>query len=63
MVSDMELDLKYGVKSASESQQQFNIKYDKFRQFLKELCEQVARVAISSAVTTVMTSDIERNEG
>ena len=60
MVSDMELDLKYGVKSASESQQQFNIKYDKFRQFLKELCEQVARVAISSAVTTVMTSDIER---
>lgn len=29
MVSDMELDLKYGVKSASESQQQFNIKYDK----------------------------------
>lgn len=39
MVSDMELDLKYGVKSASESQQQFNIKYDKFRQFLKELCE------------------------
>jgi len=49
--------------TASESQQQFNIKYDKFRQFLKELCEQVARVAISSAVTTVMTSDIERNEG
>ena len=62
MVSDMELDLKYGVKSASESQQQFNIKYDKFRQFLKELSEQTARVAISSAITTVLTSDIERNE-
>lgn len=63
MVSDMELELKYGVKSASESQQQFNIKYDKFRQFLKELCEQAARVTISSGVTTVMTSDIERHEG
>lgn len=62
MVSDMELELKYGVKDASESQQQFNIKYDKFRQFLKELCEQTARVAISSAVTTVLSSDIERNE-
>lgn len=62
MVCDMELDLKYGVKSASESQQQFNIKYDKFRQFLKELCEQAARVAISSALTTVLTSDIERDE-
>lgn len=62
MVSDMELELKYGVKSASESQQQFNIKYDKFRQFIKELSEQAARVAISSAVTTVITSDIERKE-
>lgn len=38
MVSDMELDLKYGVKSASESQQQFNIKYDKFRQFHLKNC-------------------------
>jgi len=35
MVSDMELDLKYGVKSASESQQQFNIKYDKSVSSLK----------------------------
>lgn len=62
MVSDMELELKYGVKSASENQQQLNIQYDKFRQFLKELCEQTARVAISSAITTVLTSDIERKE-
>lgn len=62
MVCDMELELKYGVKSASENQQQLNIKYDKFRQFLKELCEQTARVAISSAVTTVLTADIERKE-
>ena len=38
----MELDLKYGEKCIGKSAQQFNIKYDKFRQFLKELCEQVA---------------------
>jgi len=62
MVSDMELELKYGVKSASESQQQFNIKYDKFRQFLKDLCEQAARVAVSSAVSAVLASDAGRNE-
>lgn len=62
MVSDMELELKYGVINASESQQQYNIKYDKFRRFLKELCEQTARIAISSAVTTVLTSDIVRDE-
>lgn len=62
VVSDMELELKYGVLNASESQQQFNIKYNQFRQFLKELCEETAKVVISSVVTTVITSDIERDE-
>ena len=63
MVSDMELELKYGVKDASDSQQQFNIKYNKFRQFLNELCEETAKVVISSIVSTIMTSDIEGKEG
>lgn len=62
VVSDMELELKYGVINASESQQQFNIKFNQFRQFLKELCEETAKVVISSVVTTVITSDIERDE-
>lgn len=62
MVSDMELELKYGIKSASESQQHFNILYDKFRQFLKELAKEVAKVTITSVVSTVMTSGIERKE-
>lgn len=62
VVSDMELELKYGVISASESQQQFNIKYTQFRQFLKELCEESAKVVISSVVSTIITSDIERDE-
>ena len=63
MVSDMGLELKYGVKNASESQQQFNIKYNKFRQFLNELCEETAKVVISSVMSTIMTSDIEGKEG
>lgn len=62
MVCDMELEVKYGVKSASESQQQFNIEYDKFRQFLKELSIEVAKVTITSIVSTVMNSGIERKE-
>ena len=62
MVSDMELELKYGVKSASESQQQFNIQYDKFRKFLKELATEIAKVAITSVVSTVTNSSIERKE-
>lgn len=62
MVSDMELEMRYGVKSASESQQQFNIQYDKFRQFLKELSKEVAKVAITSVVSTVTHSQINRKE-
>jgi len=62
VISDMELDLKYGVKSASESQQQFNIRYHQFRQFLKELCTETAKVAISSVVSTVLHSDIKRDD-
>ena len=62
MVSDMELDLKYGVKSASESQQHFNIRYDKFRRFLKELATEVAKVSITSISFTVINSKIDRKE-
>lgn len=62
MVSDMELELKYAVKSASESQQHFNIMYDKFRQFLKELAAEVAKVAITSVSFTVINSKNDRKE-
>ncbi|MCC8088692.1 MAG: hypothetical protein LIO79_05445 [Rikenellaceae bacterium] len=59
VVSDMELELKYGVKSANENQQQFNIRYSKFREFLKELCEETSKVVIRSVMSTVLTADLE----
>lgn len=62
VISDMELDLKYGIVSASENQEQQNIKYSKFRRFIKELCNEAAKTTITSAVSTVLTSDIHRNE-
>lgn len=61
-ISDMELELKYGVISTNENLEQFNIKYNKFRQFIKSLCEEAAKVAVTSAVSTVLESDIERDE-
>ncbi len=63
VVSDMELELKYGVKNASDSQQQFNIKYDKFRRFLKELCIQAARAIINSSAATVLSSETDDGNG
>lgn len=62
VVSDMELDLKYGIVSTTENQEQQNIKYSKFRQFIKELCTEAAKTTITSIVSAVLTSDIRRNE-
>ena len=59
-LSDLELDLKYGILSTSESQEQQNIKYSKFRHFLRELCTEAAKTTITSSVSTVLASDIHR---
>lgn len=59
-ISDMELDLKYGVISSNENLEQFNIKFNKFRKFVRSLCTEAAKVAITSIVSTVLNSDIER---
>lgn len=61
-ISDMELELKYGILSSEENQEQFNIRYNKFRQFVKSLCEEAAKTVITSAVATVMDSNIDRKE-
>lgn len=61
-ISDMELELKYGVLSSDENQEQFNIKYNKFRRFVNSLCTEAAKTAITTAVSTVLESDIHRED-
>ena len=61
-ISEMELDLKYGVISSDESHEQFNIKLNKFRGFVRTLCDEAAKTAITSVISTVLDSDIEREE-
>lgn len=62
MISDMEMDLRYGVLSTSENQEQYNIKYTRLRQFIKDVCEEGAKVAINSVATAILTSTIRRDE-
>lgn len=62
VVSDMELDLKYGIVSATENQEQQNIRYSRFRQFIKGVCTEAAKTVVTSAVSTVLSSDIRRKE-
>lgn len=63
VISDMELELKYGVIRSDENLEQFNIKYNKFRQFIKALCSEAAAVTITSAVSSVLGSDIRNDDG
>ena len=62
IISDMELELKYGVLSSEENLEQFNIRYNKFRMFVKSLCNEAAKTVITAIVSAVIDSDIERDE-
>lgn len=61
-ISDMELELKYAVTDTSENQEQFNIRYSKFRRFIGDVCHEAARTAITTVVSVVLTSSIQRTE-
>lgn len=60
VISDMELELKYGVLRTDENQEQCNIRYGKLRQFIRNLCPQAAQTAITAAVSDVLVKDITR---
>lgn len=62
VLSDIELELRYGVTSAEENKEEHNIKYSKFRRFVRELCGNAAKITITSVVSTIMTSDIQNKE-
>jgi len=62
MLSDMELELKYGVVGAEDNKEEYNIKYSKFREFVRELSVDAAKTAIASVTSTILTSDIERGD-
>lgn len=62
MLSDMELELKYGVIGAAENKEEHNIKYSKFRQFIRDLCSDAAKSAIASVTSVILTTDIQREE-
>lgn len=61
-ISDMELELKYAVTGDSDNQEEYSIRYSKFRKFLNNLCSEAAKTVIASVISTVLTSDIQREE-
>lgn len=60
VISDMELDMKYGVVSTDENCEHFNIRIDKVRSFLRELCHDCAKDILSKCEKTVLDKDKSR---
>lgn len=60
VISDMELELKYGVNSSEENRDHFNIKLGKTRAFIREICHECAKIALLSSVATVLDKDTTR---
>lgn len=54
VLGGMELELKYAVVGTSESQEQHNISYSRFRMFINELCQEAAKTVITAAVMVVL---------
>lgn len=61
-ISDMELELKYAVIGDSDNEEQYNISYSRLRKFLNDLCSEAAKTVITSVISAILTSDIQRNE-
>lgn len=56
-ISDMELELKYGVISSDAHREQLDIRFDDLRRFLRALCADAARVATTDIVSAVLDAD------
>ena len=53
-ISDMELELKYGVLSSEAKAEEYNIRYCKLRQFIRELCNGCAKIAIRTGTDQLL---------
>lgn len=62
LISDMELELKYGVVGTEDCSEEHNFRYSKLRNFIRELCSEAAKTTITSITTTIFTSENQRKK-
>ena len=60
-ISDMELELKYGVLSSEAKAEEYNIRYGKLRQFMHELCKGCAKVAIQTGADQLLKRNASKD--
>ena len=63
LLSDMEMELNYGVVNTSDSNEQYAIRYEKFNKFLRELSQNIAKRAVEIITDYVASNGLQTPEG
>lgn len=63
VIGDLEFELKYAVKGEGEEREEFEIDYPGLRRFFKEISGQLAKISVTSVVSTVSGASIGTDDG
>ena len=63
LLSDMEMELNYGVVNTSDSNEQYAIRYEKFNKFLRELSQNIAKRVVEIITDYVASNGLQTPEG
>lgn len=63
VIGDLEFELKYAVKGEGKEREEFEIDYPQLRRFFKDISGQVAKISVTSVVSTVSTAAIGVDDG
>ncbi len=62
IISDMELELKYGVNSSDENLEQSNLRIGKIKKFIRELSQECAKIVATVALDTISKNTTQKEE-
>ena len=63
IIGDLEFELKYAVKGEGEQQEVYDIDYPKLHRFFKEFSAQLAKISVTSIVSSVSAASIGAEDG
>lgn len=58
VIGDLEFELRYAVKGEGEERNEYDIDYPQLRRFFRDISEQLARIVVTSVVSTVSSASI-----
>lgn len=63
VIGDLEFELRYAVKGEGKVREEYEIDYPRIRRFFKEISGQLAKMVVTSVVSTVSSASIGADDG